>query len=184
MSYNFTTKLEKRDNGIKLENAISFFEELQKNKITVGVHKDKGAKVVKKAAHTEFGTTVFEGWNTPFGKLYVVPPRPVIRMYLYPEMKEEISETYKKSVDAEMGSKAKNPRQNTEEVQKNVGETCVKLQQEKIAYGGFDQSTNSTGVDPEHNGIRTIEYKGFDHPWYQTGETMEAIDYKIEKRDK
>lgn len=185
MSYNFSTKLERKDNGIKFENAISFFKELEKNKITAGIHKDKGALTLKKAVHTEFGTTMFpEGWKTPFGKVYVVPPRPVTRMYLYPEMKEEISETYKNSVDEEMATKIKNPKQNVRRVQESIGEVCVKLQQEKIAYGGFSQSVNDTRVDPEHNGERTIQYKGFDHPWYQTGKTMDAIDYKIEKRDK
>jgi len=183
MTYVFRTSLERKNNGIKPENAISFFEELEKNKISAGIHGDKGGKVIKKAAHTEFGTTVFaEGWGTPFGKVYVVPPRPVVRMYLYKDMKDKISETYEKSVNDEMRSKLKNPRQNANDVQSKIGEVCVELQHEKIAYGGFDNSTNSTGVDPEHNGERTILYKGFDHPWYQTGETMEAIDYKVEKR--
>ena len=183
MAYNFKTSLQRKNNGIKPENAMVFFEELQKNKISVGIHKDKGALAVKKAAHTEFGTTVFkDGWKTPFGKVYVVPPRPVVRMYLYKDMKDAISETYEKKVNNEMKSKLKNPKQNADDVQEEIGEVCVILQQSKITKGGFDNFTNNTGLDPEHNGIRTINYKGFDHPWYQTGETLEAIDYKVEKR--
>ena len=181
----------KGKDGLKLENLISYYKSLSDNVVTVGVHKDKGRELVKRAAHTEFGTTLFEeGWGTPFGHVYVVPPRPAIRMYLYPEMIDTIKTTYIDSIDTSKKLGVKNPVQDAKEAQEVVGEVSKTMQKEKMLKGGYDQSTNDTGLDPEHNGAeiapgiyaKTIAYKGFDDPWIQTGETLNAVDFKIEKK--
>lgn len=174
----------KSGKGIKAKDLERYLQSLAKNVVTVGVHKDKGSELVKRAAHTEFGTTHFtEGWNTPVGAVKKVPPRPVIRMYLYPEMKKEIGIQYQIAMNYEKKSQLVNPDNSAFETQKSLGQECVYMQREKIASGGFDQSTNDTGLDPEHNGSRFVEYKGFDFPWIGSSETMSAIDYKVGKNN-
>ena len=104
-------------------------------------------------------------------------------MYLYPEMKKDITDVYSDSIDYEKDKKLKNPRNNAIETLDKVGERCVDLQKAKIFTRGFDTSTNSTGSDPNYNGAEIVEYKGFDQPWIgKTGETFDAIDYKVTKR--
>lgn len=177
MAYTTTIKLERKGNGIKIEDAIAFFRSLEKNKISSGVHKDAGIEYVKRAAHTEFGTPVFGDWG--WG---IVPPRPAIRMSLYPEMKEEITKTYSKNINLEKKSKLMSPNNSALQVQEEIGSKAQFLQQNKMIEGGYSWEGNTTGYDPEHNGIRTIMYKGFDDPWISTGETLSKVDYKVTKR--
>ena len=182
MTYTVQTKLERKGNGIKVENAIAFFRNLEKNKISSGIHKEEGREYIKRASHTEFGSPVFGAWETPFGKVNHVPPRPAIRMYLYPEMMKEVSNTYSKNINSEKKTKLRTPSNNALEVQEEVGLKCKTLQQEKMRKGGYSWEGNTTGNDPEHNGIRTIAYKGFDDPWIQTGETVTKVNYKVTKK--
>lgn len=179
MAYNIHTSFEKKGNGIKVENAIAFFRNLSEYKISSGIHKDAGLEYVKRAVHTEFGGHWFE---LPFGDSGIVPPRPAIRMYLYPEMREEITTTYSKGIDSEKKGKLRVPSTNSLEVQKEVGEKCQYLQQEKMIEGGYDTSTNRTKFDPEYNGQKTIAWKGFDDPWISTGETLGKVEYKVTKK--
>ena len=79
-------------------------------------------------------------------------------------------------------SKLRNPIDSSNEVLKTVGEECVVMQRNKMANGGYDTKTNDTGLNPENNGQRTVDYKGFDDVWVQTGETISAVDYKVTKR--
>lgn len=179
MTYTVTTKLERKGNGIKIEDAITFFRDLDKNKISSGVHSDAGAEFVKRAVHTEFGGY----WNEePFGASGTVPPRPAIRMYLYPEMKEEVTSTYSKSINNEKRGKLRNPNSNSLNVQKEVGEKCKTLQKDKMTNGGYYVYGTGNKFDPEHNGQKTIAWKGFDDPWIGTGETVSKVDYKVTKR--
>lgn len=182
MTYGVTTKLERKGNGIKPNDAIAFFRNLEKTKVSSGIHKEEGQEYVKRAAHTEFGSPVFGSWETPFGTVHQVPPRPAIRMFLYPEMKEEITNTYSKNINSEKKSKLRMPSNNALEVQEQVGMMCQYLQQEKMIKGGYSWEGNNTGNDPEHNGIRTIIWKGFDDPWISTGETLGHVNYKVTKR--
>ena len=179
MAYNIHTSFEKKGNGIKVENAITFFRNLSEYKISSGVHKDAGSEYVKRAWHTEFGGHWYE---PPFGDSGIVPPRPAIRMYLYPEMRDEITSTYSNSIDKEKRSKLRTPNSNSFEAQKSVGEKCQYLQQIKMMEGGYDTSTNKTKFDPEYNGQKTIDWKGFDDPWIGTGETLGKVEYKVTKK--
>ena len=185
--------IRKEHNGIKIEDFKKYFQSLSDNKISVGVHKDKGRLAVLKAQHTEFGTMppndtkvgkdIPTGFKHPFGHSGVlVPPRPVIRMYLYQDIKEQISNEYQLALNSAKRTKLKNPSNNAIDTQKRLGQECVYMQRDKLNNGGYDTSTNMTGLDPEHNGLKTIKYKGFDNPWVQTGATNAAIDYKVEKR--
>ena len=196
MAYTIQTKLERKGNGIKVEDAIAFFRSLEKNKISSGIHKDEGQDVVLKASHTEFGTgrvmSMYpDGWyggdippftDKPYGYVKRVPPRPAIRMYLYQDMRDKITNEYQFAMDVEKHSKLKQPNVNAQNVLKHVGSECVVMQRDKMARGGYDQSTNDTGLDPENNGLRTINYKGFNDPWVQTGETISAVNYKVTKK--
>lgn len=194
--FSIETSIKREKNGIKQANLEKYLRSLAKNVITVGVHRDKGQELVKRAMHTEFGTgekpALFtDGWyegkgtslnSEPYGDSgQKVPPRPVIRMSLYPEMEREISAEYQIAMNHEKKSGLVTPDKNAVHTQKRVGEMCRDMQREKATGGGFDQSTNTTGKNPEHNGEKTVEYKGFDHPWVSTGETISAIDYKVEK---
>lgn len=183
MAYNMFAKLERKGNGIKVEDAITFFRDLEQLKVSSGVHSDEGSEYIKRAAHTEFGTTRFAPWNTPFGMVYVVPPRPAIRMGLYPEMRKEITDTYIKNINAQKKSKLKKPGNNALSVQEEVGIKAQYLQQEKMRKGGYSLEGNTTNLDPEHNGVRTVAYKGFDDPWIgKTGETIEHVNYKVTRK--
>lgn len=182
MAYTVQTKLERKGNGIRVEDAIAFFRGLEKNKISSGIHKEEGQEYIKRAAHTEFGSPVFGAWETPFGTVNHVPPRPAIRMFLYPDMLKEVSDTYSKKIDIEKKNKLKSPNNNVLEVQEKVGMKCQYLQQEKMIKGGYSWEGNNTGNDPEHNGIRTIMWKGFDDPCISTGETLQHVNYKVTKK--
>lgn len=182
MTYTMTIKLERKGNGIKVDDAITFFRSLEKNKISSGIHKEEGQEYIKRAAHTEFGSPVFGSWETPFGTVSQVPPRPAIRMGLYPEMRKDITDTYYKNINTQKKSKLRNPNSNALDVQEQVGMKAQYLQQQKMIVGGYSWEGNTTGNDPEHNGIRTVVWKGFDDPWISTGETLEHVNYKVTKR--
>ena len=198
MAYTVTTKLERKGNGIKVEDAITFFRSLEKNKVSSGIHSDVGKHIVQKAAHTEFGSAqiipVFpdgwvgkdipQGFDKPYGSVGTkrVPPRPAIRMFLYQDMRQGITDEYALELNRQKHAKLKNPKINATQTLEKVGQECVYMQRDKMARGGFDQSTNDTGLNPEVNGDRTVAYKGFDDPWVQTGETISAVDYKVTKR--
>ena len=180
MAITLRTKLERKNNGIKVENAISFFKNLEKSKVSSGFHKDVGKEILKRATNTEFGGVIY---FAPHQHDVLAPPRPIVRMYLYPEMKKDINKTYVDSIDYETNKKLRNPQTNAIEVLEKVGEMCKDLQKAKVFIKGFDTSTNTTGYDPNYNGAEIVEYKGFDQPWIgKTGETFEAIDYKVTKR--
>lgn len=177
MAYTIQTKLERKGNGIKVENAIAFFRSLEKNKISSGIHKDEGQEFVKRAAHTEFGTPRFGDWG--WG---IVPPRPAIRMFLYPEMMDEVSKTFYEYINSEKKTKLISPSSSAQEVDEQVGYMCQYLQQTKMMDGGYSLEGNTTGLDPEHNGLPTIEFKGFDDPWISTSQTLAHVNFKVTKK--
>ena len=84
---------------------------------------------------------------------------------------------------AEKNKKLTMPSSNARETLEEVGKECSYLQKEKVFLRGFDESTNKTPYDPNYNGEKTINWKGFDQPWIgRSGQTVNAIDYKVEKR--
>lgn len=171
--------LETKGNGININNAIAYFKGLENHKVSSGFHKDVGAEILKRAVHTEFGGSWYE---EPYGASGTVPPRPVVRMYLYPEVVRAVGETYKDNIDNEKDTRLKIPNNNVVNTLENLGEVCSDLQKQRISIRDYDESTNDTPFDPNYNGEKTIKWKGFDHPWIQTGQTLDAIDYKVEKR--
>lgn len=170
------TKLERKSNGIKIENAIEFFRELERNKVSSGIHREEGSEYVKRAAHTELGSPVFGDWG--FG---TVPPRPAIRMTLYPEMMKQVNKTYCDNVNSAKRGNLVKPNDSAMDVLDKVGDTCQYLQQKKMIDGGYSWEGNTTGYGPEHNGERTILFKGFDDPWINTTETLQHVNYKVSK---
>ena len=180
MAISIKTSLKRKSNGIKSENAIAYFQSLNDNKVSSGFHKDVGAEILKRAIHTEFGGSWYE---EPFGASGKVPPRPIVRMYLYPEMREGITKTYSQNINSEKNKKLTMPSSNARGTLEEVGKECSYLQKEKVFLRGFDESTNKTPYDPNYNGEKTINWKGFDQPWIgRSGQTVDAIDYKVEKR--
>lgn len=178
-------KTERKNNGIKAENLEKYLNSLANNVLSVGVHKEAGAELVKRAKHTEFGTLYpnnGQWYDKDYGWSGIVPPRPIIRMYLYPEILREIDIEYQLAINNEKHKGLKAPVNNAEDTQKRLGELCVVMQRNKASERGYDESTNTTGYDPNHNGIKTIKYKGFDMTWFQTGQTVSAIDYKIKRK--
>jgi hypothetical protein len=177
------TEIKTEHNGIRVNDAISYIKNLAANRLTVGIHRDAGADVVKKANHTEFGGswvgTDGNFGKKPFGKSGIVPPRPAIRMNLYPDMKKDLHLRYENEVDIEKRSKLTAAASSANHVLDNVGKRGVELQRDKMANGGYFRYGKGLELDPEHNGNKTIKYKGFDDPWIQTGETISKVSYKV-----
>lgn len=174
-------KLEFKQRDIRLKDVPKYYQTLTENKVSVGFHKDVGIRILTKAVNTEFGGLIY---FSPHKHYVTAPPRPIVRMYLYPEMKEKITQEFQKAINDEMGRGIKTPKTNAKNSLKHVGEECVYMQKEKVFIRGFDNSTNDTPFDPDYNGEEIVDYKGFDQPWIgKTGKTIEAINYKVRARD-
>lgn len=172
-------KLKERD--VRLKDIPKYYESLCEKKISVGFHKDVGIRILTKAINTEFGGIIY---FKPHKHYVLAPPRPIVRMYLYPRMKQEIAKAFLNSIDEEMNKGIRPIKTSAKNSLKKVGERCVDLQQEQIFLRDYDVSTNDTPFDPNFNGEEIVEYKGFDHPWIgKTGKTFNAINYKIQVRD-
>ena len=180
MGISIKTSLKRKGNGIKPENAIAYFRGLQENKISSGFHKDVGAEILKRAINTEFGGVIY---FKPHNHNVLAPPRPIVRMYLYPEMRDKVTKIYAENIDNSKDTNLRTPNNNVQKTLEELGKECSYLQKEKIFLRDFDTSTNYTPYDPNYNGAEIVEYKGFDQPWIgKSGKTIEAIDYKVEKR--
>ena len=112
MARRVTLEFQKRD--VRLKDIPLFYKNLADNKITVGVHKREGMEVgstdlpkkantLEKAYWNEFGTThtvtkLFRKRARTDNKLVTfkegtiinIPPRPFVRLYLYPEKIQKI----------------------------------------------------------------------------------------------
>lgn len=178
-------KIERKKNGIKIENLERYLKSLAQSKLSIGVHKEAGADLVKRAKHTEFGTqppNAIVWYEEGYGSSGIVPPRPIIRMYLYPEMLNGISKAYKQGIKMAKSVKMKDADRIAENTLNLVGQVGVSLQKEQVFLRNYDTSTNKSPFDPNYNGDKTIKYKGFDLPWIGTGQTVEAINYKVTRK--
>lgn len=185
-------KSQRINNGIKAENLEKYFQSLTNNKISVGVHKDKGQDSINKMKWNEFGTNHIakkdyrffkngKWWTIKRGSDIRIPARPVVRMYLYRSTLDNINMSYQNDIDIEKKSKLRNPIQSAEKVQSQLGEQCVVLQRQKMSMGGFAQ-IDTKGKNTESNTPLTSQIKGFNQPYFETGDLIGKIDYKVERR--
>lgn len=203
MAIKIKTSLERKGNGIKSDDAIAFFRNLENNKISVGVHSDAGQDNVKKMLWNEFGTNHIlkydsvaiqgeglkplnndnfsKGEHVLAGADISIPARPVVRMYLYPRMLDRIEFHYQNDIDLEKRTKLRHPLQSANKVQEQLGEKCVVLQREKMSTRNF-APVDTKGKDINNNSPLTQKIKGFNQPYIQTGELISKIDYKVTNR--
>ena len=117
----------------------------------------------------------------PAGTDISIPARPVVRMYLYPRMMKSINWNYANSIDVEKNTKLRNPVQNAEKTQKKVGEVCAVLQRQKMSTRNF-APVDTKGKDINNNSRLTQKIKGYNQPYFETGELITKVNYKIKKR--
>ena len=181
--------------GISKENLIAFFKNLNNKSITVGIHADKGQKVLQKAYYNEFGTNHIAKRNYDFiknGKQYIIqkgdnlsiPARPFVRLHLYKDIKDTINLEFSTQIDVEKHKQLRSPKESSKRIFRGVGEESVVLMRNKIANGGFNKSQNRTGKDQENNSSMTVEIKGFNHPLIETGELISSISYEVKGDNK
>lgn len=197
-----------KKNGIKIDDIIKYYQSLSDNVVTVGVHTDAGQDNVKKMLWNEFGTNhklerdsvaipnvglkpvtkntsqFIEDDLSNFveeGADISIPARPVVRMYLYPRILQAISFNYANNIDIEINTKLHNPIRSAERVQNKLGEACVNLQRQKMSSGNFAPIDNK-GKDQNNNSPLTQKIKGYNHPYFETGELVSKINYKVRKR--
>ena len=195
----------KNKNGMSLKNLKKYFLTLHATDITVGIHADAGKDNVNKMKWNEFGTNhklkydsvaiqnvglkplssntaqfVVEDFSNLVekGVDISIPARPVVRMYLYPEILREINIEQQLAINRAKKEGLKNPQASAEKTQRKVGEECVMLQREKMAKGNFAPIDNK-GKDQNNNSPLTQYIKGFNHPYFKTGELISKINYKI-----
>lgn len=174
-------KLEFKKHDIRLKDVPKFYQTLIQNKVSVGFHKEVGKQILTKATNTEFGGVIY---FKPHKHYVLAPPRPIVRMYLYQEMKDKITQELQKAINNEIKQGIKTPISCAKNSLKKLGKECADMQKEKIFLRGFDTSTNNTPFDPDYNGAEIVDYKGFDQPWIgKTGRTINAINYKVRARD-
>ena len=178
-------KIEFKKRNVQLKDIPKFYEGLIDNKISVGVHKEQGSFNVKKAVWNEFGTTpyvlatpkrkrLFDGSYATLqaGTVIETPARPFIRLYLFPESRSLINETYIHSINNSFRSGLKSPRSLAKNVLNSVGDSgqvsqLINMERWKTALP---------------NASLTVAIKGFDYPLFKTGRLQKAIKYKISKR--
>ena len=185
--------IQKNNNGINIEDLKSYLKSLTSNNLFVGVHADAGQENVKKMLWNEFGTNHYAKHDYNFeshgikdnfiheGTDIRIPARPVVRMYLYSEMKNEICIEYQLALNSEKTTKLKKPTSSAMVTLNRLGQECVFMQRNKMANGSFSQ-IDTKGKDTESNRGLTIKLKGFNHPYFDTGELISKIDYKIRKK--
>lgn len=178
-------KIEFKKRNVQLKDIPKFYEGLIDNKISVGVHKEQGSFNVKKAVWNEFGTTpyvlatpkrkrLFDGSYATLqaGTVIETPARPFIRLYLFPESRSLINETYIHSINNSFRSGLKSPRSLAKNVLNSVGDSgqvsqWINMERWKTALP---------------NASLTVAIKGFDYPLFKTGALQRAIRYKVSKR--
>lgn len=175
-------KTKKRD--INLTNLAKFYKGLMENKLSVGLHKEQGSHNVEKGFWNEFGATPFvlakpmrkklaDGTYTRLekGTILHIPPRPFIRLYLYPEKQQRVFKEYKTSYEMCLKEGIKRPNSSVKKVLDNVGFVAVNEIHNLIL--------SKTLLS---NAPLTIAIKGFDFPLFKTGSMVNAIKHKVRKK--
>ena len=188
------------------QNTINYFKAVQQYveklgdvKATVGVHSDKGENV-KKAIWNEFGTHHILKYDSipvenqgllPLSSATYqslsyenvianksadisIPARPFVRLYLYPASVLKIEREFQKNFDTmiRFHKRLNNSMHAASSTLDNVGRVAKEEMKNKIKNGNTYKP----------NSAITKMIKGFDHPLYNTGEMLNAIDNKVERR--
>lgn len=120
--------------------------------ITVGIHDDEDGEVIEKAAHVEFGTDD--------GR---IPPRPAISGW----------------ADENKGTAVKEMRDQYAAALKAGTSPIQRMDQLAQKFAGQVQAKIADGVPPP-NAQSTIDQKGSDKPWIDSGQTRQAIRGKVD----
>ena len=177
------------------DSVLDYFEELNKMQAKVGVHSDAGEENVKKAIWNEFGTKHTLKYNSvaimgeglkPINSqnresgLFVgkgsdisIPPRPFVRLFLYPDLVDKLVKDTVDYIDVVL-TKSKIKKDDARKTYERVGATGLDLMRSKMEYRRFNQSENRTNKDQEHNSPITQYIKGKDTPLFDTGELYDA----------
>ena len=168
-----------------------YVENLGKVKATVGVHaedskKDKyGVTTVQKAIWNEFGTNNIAKRDYDFiknGKQYFIhrgdnlsiPARPFVRLYVHPKSVLVIEREFAKNFDVMLRfhNRLTRPLKAATTTMDNIGRKA-KEEMKNLIKNGNTYKKNSDF---------TVQIKGFDHPLYETGDLLNSIDSKLERR--
>lgn len=184
------TELIEKKKSMSRNQAKKYFENLTKLSATAGVHKEDGqklapwtdtrhqnVKLITKACNLEFGNeftpqrhTYFKSYLTgKFFKLrafqtYIQPPRPFIRLSNLRVAKKAITQTFKNLINGF----------------KNTPNTIFKQVAENAAF--WQRSRIETNELSPKNKPMTIEYKGFNHPGFMTGQLLDNIKGKVNQK--
>lgn len=175
-------KVVKKD--IRTQDLVSFYQTLSENKMSIGVHKDRGQNNLQKAFWNEFGTTI--KLDRPLkkklasgkfirlaeGTVIHTPARPFVRLTLYPESVKIIKDYFAQEMGYKIKGKLKNPKTSARNLLQDTADFSAK-QMKKIA----DDSSNYLPNAP-----LTIAIKGYDYPLHKTGKLVDSIKGKVEKR--
>ncbi len=163
---------------------LNYFEDLKKVKASVGIHAEKGKYNVDKAVWNEFGTTHItqHDYNfvkndvqvhIPKGSNISIKARLFIRLYLYPSAVIRLTDEAVRNIETFLANKRLNNSMKTAvSTVDNIGRKAKSIMKENI--------TNSTIHAP--NKDLTVALKGFNYPLYDTGDMLDAIDSKVERR--
>ena len=179
-------KLTYSNKGIKVKNVANYYKGLADNKVTVGVHKSAGKRVVQKAIWNEFGTTPLtiikplrrrkpDGTYLIFkpGTVLHIPARPFVRLYLYADKRKKITNSFSEIV-----------RQQTKKLASAKGQALAKETYNDIGFVARaemkDIILSNSRLKP--NSSATVEIKGFDYPLVNSGQLVQSIDYRVIKR--
>lgn len=208
-SLDIDIEFKRLNNGIKIENLKEYLQSLNDKILTVGVHADAGKENIKKMLWNEFGTNhrlkydsvVIPGVGLkPLSRKTLskagydnqiidadadisIPARPVVRMYLYQDIKNEIGIEYQLAMNREKQTRLISPKISAEKTLNDLGQECVYMQRDKMANGNFSQIDNK-GKNTESNSPLTVKVKGFDQPYFDTGELIGKISYKVKNNGK
>lgn len=172
-------KLRPRD--LRLKDVVRFYGAIASNKVTVGVHGTQGVSNVKKAVANEFGgiftitkTRKVRMANGRYATLkagtqFRIPPRPFVRLYLYPNKVKRIQGEYIARISEEIRHGFKTPVAKARSVLKDVAFVAQKQMQETIQ--------GNTTLEP--NAPFTIARKGFDYPLVEKGNLLNSIKGKV-----
>lgn len=182
MAHLVSIKFKKRD--VRLKDVPKFYQELEENTLSVGLHKEQGKHNVEKGFWNEFGVAPFilskpmkkrlaDGSYTTLteGTVLHIPARPFTRLYLYPERLQRVLNEYKNSYELALKNGLKPPKQSAKKVLNDVG---------IIAKNEMYDIILSKTLLP--NAPLTVAIKGFDFPLFKIGKMVNAIKHKVRKK--
>lgn len=161
-----------------------FYKNLDKHNVTVGIHKEEGAKqvgnngftLIQNACKQEFGNTQTvqktRRFKSPLtGKWFTIkkgtelniPPRVFVRIFNDKKEKKDLTEAFKNQINVNL------EKGDVEAVYDSVGYLAKWRMRERI---------DSKKIKPK-NAEMTKEYKGSNTPLYMTGDLYFGIESKV-----